>query len=154
MKPDMVEDARQDDAGKAPEDRNVLEGAVAQRLRDGKLARGGQSFAVTPPAERGKEGSQAYPLNPDNLRLPIDKVLNGYDREVADAFHAWALETKLALNATVLDWIEGRAMPTGPESIAGAEGTADWSGLPAPESRSQSAWFGRKRGGVRRLTLW
>lgn len=143
MNPDQVDDARAEDAGKAPDEANVIEGPVAQRLRDGQLLRAGQAYDVTPPSESGENPDRAYQWHPDHLRLPVDKILERYDPDVRDAFHEWTRQTQITPQATVLDWLEGKALPTRPDSPAGQEGTAQSLALPPT-----TAWAGKRIPGM------
>lgn len=106
MNPDMVDDERAEDAGRPPDERNVLEGPVAQRLRDGQLLRGGQAYNVIPPSESGQDPDQAYQWHPDNLRLPMDQILDRYDPEVREDFRQWASATDMGNGVSVEKWLD------------------------------------------------
>jgi SPP1 gp7 family putative phage head morphogenesis protein len=110
MNPDMVDEARQDDEGQAPEDRNVLAPAVADQLRNGTLLRNGQRFDVTPPKDQGKSASP-YEWNPRSLRLPMDEILKRYDDTIAQGFREWSqnVEVNPQNPGSLWDWLTGKS---------------------------------------------
>ncbi|HOC56652.1 MAG TPA: phage minor head protein [Verrucomicrobiota bacterium] len=102
MNPDLVEEERAKDATRAPEDRNVLEGAVRKHLNQGEIIRKGQRFNVAPP-----EDPMAFRWHPDDLRLPLDDVKARYDEDTWRAFEEWARSTLVGLKASVWGWLRG-----------------------------------------------
>ena len=95
MNPDMVDEAKAEDAAKAPEDRNVLTPAVTEQLRNGTLMRQGQRFDVTSPKDK-PGADKAFGWNPRDLRLPVEEILQRYDKPVSEAFIAWSKSVDLA----------------------------------------------------------
>jgi SPP1 gp7 family putative phage head morphogenesis protein len=103
MNPDMVEEAREEDEQRAPENRLVAEGAVAKQLRNGTLMRDGRRYDVTPPAESGRANS--YQWHPDNLTIPLDELRQRYDATTFAAFEAYAKGTALKKGFSLWDWL-------------------------------------------------
>lgn len=113
----QVEAERGRDAQRLPENRLVMEGPVAQRLRDGQIIRGelrdkdgrivgmGQ-HDVTPPSDRGN--GSGYVWHHGDLRIPPDQLEQRYDPPVWAEFVAWAGKAKLTARRTVLEWLYGR----------------------------------------------
>lgn len=95
INPDLLDIERDRDLTRAPEDRNVVDGPVADQLRHGTLMRGGQRYDVTPPSD-GPQGDKAWKWHPDDLRLPIRDILQRYDQADQDTFTAWAKRTLIA----------------------------------------------------------
>lgn len=136
---DLLDEARGLDSRRKPEDRLVIEGPALDRLHDGQIVRGelqdrdGRTVAmgahdVTPPSE--KSGAEAaFQWHPDHLRMPLHQILDRYDPEVRDDFLAKSKSTHITPHVTVLDWLEGKALPAKPTSLAGSEGTATTIGL-------------------------
>ncbi len=104
MNPDLVDEARAQDEQRAPEDKLVLEGPVADRLRDGQLQRGGRSYNVTPPSETDRDG---FTWHPDDLRLPLIELEKRYDVPVWSAFREAAQRVTVQGAITVWDWLKG-----------------------------------------------
>lgn len=103
VNPDILAAERLADADRAPENRNVIEGAVADQLRNGTLMRDGQRFDVTPPSDGGR--ANAYQWNPGDLRLPVEDLQKRYDPEVWQQFKEWAGNTKLGKLGNVWTWL-------------------------------------------------
>jgi SPP1 gp7 family putative phage head morphogenesis protein len=134
INPDLLDEARAEDAGRPPAGKLVIEGPALDQLRNGTLIREGDNgqmgrFDVTPPVQRQTEGTP-YQWHPDDLRLPLHSILDRYDAKTGDAFLAYARNTKLAPHATLLDWLEGKALPTGELEHVGKETTAEAAKLP------------------------
>ena len=138
MNPDLVDVERAADEARPPEGRNVVDGAVARRLRDGQVTRAipaditdptgpqklAQSYDVTP-----GQGKGAFRAAPGSLRLPLHDILQRYTGQEQDDFLSFARKTQIAPHATVMDWLEGKALPRDHESLAGIQGSARDSGL-------------------------
>jgi SPP1 gp7 family putative phage head morphogenesis protein len=92
MNPDLVEEQRNEDAKRNPEDRNVIEGPALKQLENGTLIRNGQRYDVTAPSD-GPEGKDAFQWHPDDLRLSLDDLKARYDRETWEGFEVWARKT-------------------------------------------------------------
>ena len=103
MNPDLVDIARaQDEKQNNPENRNVIEGAALDQLRNGTLMRDGQRIDVTPPSDRASGG---YSWHPDDLRLSLPELQSRYDADVFAAFAAMAHNTKLG-GQSLWDWLK------------------------------------------------
>jgi len=105
MNPDAVDEARADDAGQPPEDRDVIEGPALNQLNQGTLLRQGQRFDVTPPSDR-PGGEKAFGWNPADMNIPLDTILERYDPETREGFQAWAGQTDIG-GRTLLDSLNG-----------------------------------------------
>lgn len=105
MNPDLVAAERMADEERAPENRNVVDGAVADQLRNGTLMRDGQRFDVTTPADSGRENPYAW--NPGDLKLPVDELRQRYDADVWAAFVEHARQSKLPGGETLWGWLNG-----------------------------------------------
>lgn len=101
MNPDLVEEARADDEDRAPEDRLVLEGPVADKLRQGQLQRGGRSYNVTPPGDTDRDG---FTWHPDNIRLPLAELAERFDPEVWSEFKTRMEGTQLG-DSNAWEWL-------------------------------------------------
>lgn len=120
MNPDLVEETRQADANKPPEDRNLLEGPVLEQLRQGTLMRHGQRYDVTPPSD--KPGSEnAFQWHPDDLRLSLQDLQARYDPETWGDFEKWASNNYATTDVSMLDWLRGRDMVAEDELFSGPE---------------------------------
>jgi SPP1 gp7 family putative phage head morphogenesis protein len=104
MNPDLVEEARQEDADRAPENRFVMEGAAADQLRNGTLIRDGRRYDVTSP-KNGPDGDRAFQWHPDNLALPLEELRRRYDPEVFATFETFAKGTTLPTGQTAWQWL-------------------------------------------------
>jgi len=134
INPDLLDEAKAGDAGRKPAEKLVLEGPALDQLRNGTLIREGENgqlgkFDVTPPRDRATEGTP-YQWHPDDLRIPLHSILERYDAATGDAFMDMARNTALAPHATVLDWLNGKALPTGELEHVGKETTAAAANLP------------------------
>jgi len=148
INPDMLDRQRAKDATRPPEDRLVIEGPALDRLRAGQIVRGelkdrdGRTVGmgahdVTPPSQQ-LGADKAFQWHPRDLRMPLQQILDRYDPDVRDDFLANAKAAAITPTATILDWLEGRALPTRPDSLAGIEGTAKSIGLSAIEAWPRS----------------
>jgi SPP1 gp7 family putative phage head morphogenesis protein len=105
MNPDLVAEARASDADQPPEQRNVMEGAALDQLRNGTLLRDGRRYDVTSP-KNGPDGDKAFQWHPDNLTLPIEELRRRYDPEVFATFETFAKGTTLPTGQTVWQWLQ------------------------------------------------
>ena len=105
MNPDLVDEARAEDEDRAPEDRLVLEGPVADRLRAGQLQREGRSYNVTPPSDTDRNG---FSWHPDDLRLPVAELEKRYEPEVWSVFVAQSKANQIAAGVSVWEWLSHR----------------------------------------------
>jgi SPP1 gp7 family putative phage head morphogenesis protein len=110
MNPDLVEDERQRDEGRSPEDRLVMEGPALEGLRQGTLNRDGRRYDVRPPRDKGTDGTP-YEWHPDDLRIPLGELERRYDPEVWEGFTRFAKNTQLDRNTTLLDWLRQSRAP-------------------------------------------
>jgi SPP1 gp7 family putative phage head morphogenesis protein len=103
MNPDMVAEARGEDAGRNPEDRMVLEGAALEKLRQGQLVRGTRAWDVSAPA-----GAGAYRFNPNDLTLTLGELEAIYREtpEVWAAFEEIARGAEAAPGLSLWDWLK------------------------------------------------
>lgn len=113
MNEDLVQEERDKDETKNPEDQNVIEGPLLKALHNGDLFRGpltlpdgkklpAQHYLVTPP-----EGPGAFKWHPDDLRIPLGELKLRYDPPVWDAFELWARQTLVSEHTTVWSWLSG-----------------------------------------------
>jgi SPP1 gp7 family putative phage head morphogenesis protein len=108
MNEDLVDEMREGDEDRAPDDKLVVEGPALKRLRDGQLQRGGQTHDVTPPSEK-LGADKAFQWNPGELRLGVEDLQERYDPEVWDAFRQWAVSEDVVEGQTVWEWLGGKA---------------------------------------------
>lgn len=119
-----VEQVREEDQRRNPENRRVLEGAQLRKLeQDGQITRGpvpvydpndpdrkrvvktlpAATHWVVSPAAEGKEG--AFRWNPADLRLTAEELSKRYDPDVWRGFREWAERSKLpGAGENVWDW--------------------------------------------------
>lgn len=100
MNPDLVDEERQKDEDRNPEDRNVIEGPALDQLRNGTLLRDGRRFDVSPPEAPG-----AFRWHPDDLRIPIGELKQRYDPEVWQSFEQWSKNQMISPGTTVWNWL-------------------------------------------------
>lgn len=122
MNPDLVEDERQLDQRRKPEDRLVLDGPVLERLRQGQVVRGelrdrdGRTVGmgahdVTPPSQRPGGDKASYQWNPEDLRLKLSDLKARHDPAVWDEFARWGRGHEASPRLTVLEWADGEQSP-------------------------------------------
>lgn len=104
MNPDLVDEARAEDAQRAPDDRLVLEGAARTKLEQGHLQRAGRAYDVSAPSD-GPEGDKAFQWHPDNLRIPLAELEQRYDPSVWAEFRANAQRQEIAGGVSVWQWL-------------------------------------------------
>jgi SPP1 gp7 family putative phage head morphogenesis protein len=107
MNPDQVAEEKAADQKRNPEDRNVLEGAVADQARMGTLIRGGQRYSVLPDERAG-----AWHWDPRDLRLPIGELALRYDPQTWQEFQHWARTHFVDDDkTTVWNWLNSAPKP-------------------------------------------
>jgi SPP1 gp7 family putative phage head morphogenesis protein len=97
------------DKDRAPDNKLVLEGTVAEHLRDGTLVRDGRTYDVRPPTD--KEGGSGYRWDPGSFQLPLEQLKDRYDGKTWSDFQGWAEKTPLGesyADTTVWDWLNGK----------------------------------------------
>lgn len=104
MNPDLVDEAKQEDESRAPDNKLVMEGPALRKLDEGTLVRDGRAYDVTAPADKRSEGT-AYEWSPGDLRLPIEELRQRYDPVVWDGFKQFAENTKLQEEETLWEWL-------------------------------------------------
>lgn len=109
MNPDMVEETRQADEQRNPEDKLVLEGPALRKLEEGHLFRGNRAYNVTAPADR-PGGDTAFQWHPDNLRITLTDLEQRYDPEVWRAFETFAKNSDVEPDINVWDWLKGKPL--------------------------------------------
>jgi SPP1 gp7 family putative phage head morphogenesis protein len=110
INPDLLQEAATEDAGKAPDKRNVMVGPAAQQLRQGTLLRDGRRYDVRAPVDKAPRSdvANAWQWHPENLRLPLKDMLDRYDPEVQSVFESWARTTVIPeQDVTVWSWAAG-----------------------------------------------
>jgi hypothetical protein len=111
-------DIRKADAQRAPEARELIEGADLERLEKQNVLvrhldpinkKGAPTpFNVQSPWEAGKPG--AFHWNPKDLRLSLDDLRKRYDPDLFAGFEVWARGVQIAeLGLTLWEWLEGSA---------------------------------------------
>jgi SPP1 gp7 family putative phage head morphogenesis protein len=109
LSPEVVDRMRAQDAGKAPDERRVIEGEVLERaLETGRLQRGpNRAIDLRSPVERA-EGAQArnvaYRWNPGELAPNLEQLRDRYDPPVWAEFERWAKRTEIEKGQTVWEW--------------------------------------------------
>lgn len=123
INPDLLQEARERDAGFPPEKALVIDGPALQRLRDGQIIRDNRSFDVTSPADR-PGGETAFQWSPGDLHLDAAKLESRYDPDVWAQWKGWAETTEVRPGTTVWEWLQGgrrpSAVPATPPSPAPA----------------------------------
>ena len=109
INPDLLAEARQQDAGMPPERHLVIEGPALQRLRDGQIIRDNRTYDVTAPADR-RDGDKAFQWSPGDLHLDAAKLETRYDPTVWSQWKDWARTTEVRPGTTVWEWL-GQAAP-------------------------------------------
>lgn len=123
MNPDLVDEARQDDESRNPDDKLVMEGPALDKLNQGHLQRDGQSYNVTAPSDSGEPG--AFQWHPGDLRLSLEDLEKRYDPEVWAGFKAFAESTKISPRNTVWQWLSGAsAQPPSPSTSKPPKGAS------------------------------
>lgn len=102
MNGDQVDDARDEDEDKAPDDQRVIEGPALRKLNEGTLIRDGQTFDVSAPSE---ENPDAFHWHPDDLRIPLSDLKPRYDAAVWDQFVDYAKTVDLDSGQSLFDWL-------------------------------------------------
>lgn len=132
MNPDLVDEERARDAGRNPEDRNVLEGAVRTHLNQGEIIRKGRRYNVSPPTDPG-----AFRWHPDDLRLSLKALQSRYDPPEWEAFERWSKNTVIEPDVSVWDWLaETKPLPKITKRIQKLQPTAV-SPAPAPTPKQR-----------------
>lgn len=117
INPDLLDEARAEDAGRPPAGKLVIEGPALDQLRNGTLIREGANgqmgrFDVTPPAERQTDGTP-YQWHPDNLRIPLADLRAKYDAPTFDAFEQMSRRETVDLGngqpVTVWEWLNAKS---------------------------------------------
>ena len=108
---DEVDEIAAGEAGKPPEDREVMPAAqIAEIENNGRIVKpGGQGFLdVRTPRERNGEG---YEWRPGDDALAIDQILERFTPGERAAFEDFAARQRLEDGRTLLDWWKsGRAL--------------------------------------------
>lgn len=100
MNPDLVDLERESDGERNPDDQLVLEGPALERLRQGKLERGGKTYEVGAPSD-GAQGDEAYRFDPGSLSLSLDEIAARYDPEMGAEFLRFARNARVAPGVTL-----------------------------------------------------
>ncbi len=126
------------DAGKPPEQRDVVEGAQLEKLeQNGTLFRAldgapAQNFDVRSPLARAAtpaERNAAFRWNPGDLRLSVEQLKARYDAPVWEGFEAWARRQPLGGGkSTVWEWLGGAPILPPTASSPTSKPSAIWSG--------------------------
>lgn len=112
INPDLLDEARLADATRAPDDKLVMEGPLAERLRQGQLERDGKSYSVAPP-----QGEDAFHFNPSDLRLNLLDIAKRYSTTVFYAFVDAAKQQPIGPGLSLWDWLQKEmAAPAAPAS--------------------------------------
>lgn len=142
--PEMVDEAREADASRPPEEQLVFEGPMAEALRNGHLIRGGRAHWVGPP-----EGEGAWYWSPADLQLPVTAMQRRYDPAVWGHYEAAAKRTQIDDRTTLWDWMHEASPPAraavganreAPEESARAPvGTGNQAGAQTTNARTPAA---------------
>lgn len=105
-----AQEMRQADRGRAPEQRQVLEGSQLAELETGGrlLDQTGLPVSILTPRERGEEGG--YEFRPYDLKLPLEVIEGRYDGQTLEAWRQWSATTPITGRddgLTVREWMEG-----------------------------------------------
>jgi SPP1 gp7 family putative phage head morphogenesis protein len=116
---DDYQDIQRADAGRAPDQKLITEGARYEALREGRLILGpGNIVDVRSPVERAESeiGNQkskiknAFRWHPGDLRIPLDDLKSRYDSATWKTFEAFAKRTEipeLKKKVSIWDWLKG-----------------------------------------------
>jgi SPP1 gp7 family putative phage head morphogenesis protein len=124
---DDFEDIRADDEDKAPDEKQIVEGARYKALQNGKLILGPNNIVdVRSPVEKAEGDPKATPFrwHPGDLRIPVDDLKARYDDATWKMFEAFAHRTNipgLQSDVSIFEWLKGKALP----------GAAEKPGVPA-----------------------
>jgi SPP1 gp7 family putative phage head morphogenesis protein len=100
MSPEMVDEAKDADKGRNPEDRNVIEGPAAEQLGQGTLMRNGRRFDVS-----ADDSGTGFSWEPGSMALPVEDLKARYAPEEWADFEKWARNTHIDPNETVWQWL-------------------------------------------------
>ena len=114
MNPDLVQQERDRDEQRAPDDQHVLEGPALTQLRHGTLVRDGRAYDVTSPAETDPD---AFRFHPDDLRIPLSALQGRYEPEVYHDFIAAMKAHKLLNGSTLWDWLHAKTVTAAQKDI-------------------------------------
>jgi SPP1 gp7 family putative phage head morphogenesis protein len=103
MNSDMVNEAREDDERRNPENKLVVEGPALKQLRNGTLFRDGQKYDVTPPSETDEP--HPYQWHPDHFGIPLDQLERDTEPELWTQFVQVAKATKVG-RTTLYQWLK------------------------------------------------
>ena len=102
MNPDLVAMTKEADEKRPPEEKQVMEGALLTKLREGMLIRGTQTFDVAPDNSPG-----AYRFHPEHLTISLEELKNKYDTAVWSRFVDTAQRTILENGTSLWVWLGG-----------------------------------------------
>jgi hypothetical protein len=90
---DDYQDIQNADAERAPDQKQIIEGARYKALQDGNLILGPNNIVdVRSPVEKAAGDPKAKPFswNPGDLRIPVDDLRSRYDDTTWKFFEAFA----------------------------------------------------------------
>lgn len=147
-----MEDAKAADAGKPPEERDVIEGAQLRKLEEnGTLFRSlngapAQGYDVRSPVDRAtteEDRRAAYQWKPGTMTMNADMLKARYSdpetgkpTEAWTAFEKFAKAQKLDDGRTVMEWMEGKEARGGEQGAGSRLAESQSSKLKAPGAES------------------
>ena len=102
MNPDQVDEFKQMDQQRLPENKLVMEGPALTKLREGTLIRNGRAHSLLP-----AQGEGAFAWSPDDLRIPLQDLQQRYDPFAWNVFKQYAQATLLEEGVTLWEWLSG-----------------------------------------------
>ena len=103
MNPDQVDEEKQKDEKRNPDNQMVMEGPALKQLNHGTLIRDGRKYDTT---IDGPDNS-GFKWSPGDFKIPLKELEKKYDPEVWTAFQQMAQGTALNESQSVWDWLNG-----------------------------------------------
>ncbi|MDZ4815170.1 MAG: phage minor head protein [Verrucomicrobiota bacterium] len=120
-----ADEMRAHDKSRPPEKQLLFEGQEADRLAsDGRLQRDNQTVSLLPKPD-------GFSWNPGDLRIPVDKLRDRYDKDIFDNFENFARQQIVEGNRSLWDWLGGKIIlpPTAPTVAPTLAAPADFDGI-------------------------
>jgi SPP1 gp7 family putative phage head morphogenesis protein len=117
-----VDELRAAEAGKAIEEREVIEGAMLDEVSRGRLVMPGGTGTLDIRTPREKKGAEGYEWRPGDRGLDMNAILSRYPADVRGEFEKWAQAEKMADGRTAWEAFGGDAatLPPAPVPVPAA----------------------------------
>lgn len=114
-----VDELRAGEAGKAIEEREVLEGAMLDEIERGRLVMPGGTGTLDIRTPREKKGAEGYEWRPGDRGLDMSAILSRYPADVRGEFENWAKVAKMDDGRTAWEAFGGDAavLPPAPRPL-------------------------------------